>query len=235
MTASADKSSSSGGTKASKEEWEKLLARDVESMSRYERIEMEQDVQGKNLLASISPSVTVKMGLKSMRRELIRMRQENSTESQSQKLDQQQQSQTDADDSNDRASASVSEPSHASVTRSHSPTRVNQILKEDFIIQNEEILLQFLLADRLHAEKAAKRLVEYYAMAVELFGDAALTRPLLIGDLERQEQKLLESGWIQLLLTRDTSGRRIITVDEAGVADPANIIHKVRQWMGIDS
>jgi hypothetical protein len=183
---------------------------------------MEQDVQGKNRLAAISPSVTTNMGMKNLRKELIRMRQENRTEQSSHSV--QQQSQSSSYNSTDDSSSSQS---LAPNPRSQSPTRIHRILTEQSVVANEEILLRFLLADRLDAEKAARRLIEYYSLATELFGDPILLRPILLGDLNRQEQKLLESGWIQLLLTRDTTGRRIMTIDEAGAADPSNISHKV--------
>lgn len=208
----ATTSVATGVVEAYREEWEKLLVADLKQLSNYERIEMEQDVQGKNRLAAISPSITTKMGIKNLRKELIRMRQEH--ENKQGQIPQQQQSQThDLDQATKRC---------------HSPTAIGRILKQESVVKDDEVLLRFLLADRLHAEKAAKRLVEYYSLAMNLFGDEALKRPVLLGELNQQERRLLESGWIQLLLTRDTAGRRIITVDEVGPADPSNIIHKVR-------
>jgi hypothetical protein len=110
-----------------------------------------------------------------------------------------------------------------------SPSMVGRILNQDSVVMNDEVLLRFLLADRLHAEKAAHRIVEYYSLAMELFGDQVLTRPVMLGELNQHERRLLESGWIQLLLTRDTAGRRIMTMDEVGPADTSNIVHKVRR------
>ncbi|KAG7344535.1 hypothetical protein IV203_022543 [Nitzschia inconspicua] len=214
--------------RASREEWELLLARDREGMSSYERIEMEQDVEGRNRLAGISPSVTTKMGMKNLRRELLRMRQEYET-AHSQLNKEYPQPQT-----GNRNLAEVAPDGmqiEQSVEQCHSSTRIYNILTTESVIKDDEILLRFLLADRLNAKKAARRLVEYHSMTVELFGDSVLSRPIMLGDLNRQERKLLESGWIQLLLTRDATGRRIMTVDEAGAADPSNIQHKLKVFM----
>jgi hypothetical protein len=211
---------------AFKEEWEKLLAVDLKQMTSYERIEMEQDIQGKNRLAAISPSITTKMGMKNLRKQLTLMRQEQENK-QDQKPQQQQQQQYQTRNLDQARSSSTSSQNPDSTRRSHTPTAIDRILNQESVVMNDEVLLRFLLADRLDATKAAKRLVEYYSLAMDLFGEHVLTRPVLLGDLDQQERRLLESGWIQLLLTRDTAGRRIVTVDEVGPADPPNILHKV--------
>jgi hypothetical protein len=222
-TETATTSIAAGVVEAYREEWEKLLVADLNQMTCFERIEMEQDVQGKNHLAAISPSITTKMGMKNLRKELIRMRQEN--DHKRDQIPQQQHCQTHE---LDQTSSSTSSQLLDNTRRSNSPTVIGRILNQESVLMDDEILLRFLLADRLHAQKAAARLVEYYSLAMDLFGDKVLARPVMLGELNQQERRLLESGWIQLLLTRDTAGRRIMTVDEVGPADPSNVIHKVR-------
>ena len=104
------------------------------------------------------------------------------------------------------------------------------ILSNNNIINNEEILLRFIRADRLDTRKALNRLLQYYSLLVEIFGEqVALHQSCIrLEDLDRQQRKLLESGWIQLLLTRDKAGRRILTIDEVGPYKQTSIINKVR-------
>lgn len=212
---------------AAMDEWRKLLSADASQTTDYERIETQQDVAGKNHLAAISPKVTTDMGLKRLRKELTRLRQENQSPVQESSQEEEEDPHQVVSQSSDSASA-VSRIQRGPMDRGQSATRLRAILSCPSIVRNEEILLPFLRADRLHAEKAANRLLEYYLLTMELFGDDLLTRPILLNDLSRHEKKLLDSGWIQLLLTRDTAGRRIMTLDEVGPPDPSNILSKVR-------
>jgi hypothetical protein len=209
-------SSSNEIVEASREQWKSVLAADHDRMTSYERIEVEQDVRGKNQLAALSPSVTTTMGLKSLRRKLKRLKETK-------------QHHDLKEDASFATTISTYPKDSVQIKSDRSNRRElkDRILSCQSIIADEVILLRFLLATRLDAEKAVNRLLDYYALAMELFGDAVLTRPILLDDLNRQEKKLLESGWIQLLGTRDAAGRRILTIDEVGPAEPSNILHKV--------
>jgi hypothetical protein len=185
-------------------QWKAIVDSDSQEMTSYERIEMEQDVQGKNRLAAIAPSVTTGMAVRNLRNEIKRRQELESTSS----------------------SASPS---------SSRPPIHRTILKRGNIVDDEDTLVRFVRADRLDATKAITRLLDYYSLLVELFGeDVALRRPILLDDLNREQKRLLESGWIQLLLARDTAGRRILAMDEVGLPSSAarsvTIINKVRKF-----
>ncbi|KAL3909918.1 MAG: hypothetical protein SGILL_007898, partial [Bacillariaceae sp.] len=199
-----------------KQRWESLLSSDREQMTAYERIEMDQDVAGRNVLAALSPDVTTNLGLKGLKKELERLRQLESDR----QIHVEQAAIT-------AHQAEVSLSSSSSKKRPlSSPTVEHRILHSAFIVENEETLLRFIRADRLDAQKAAQRMVNYYSLAMELFGDAVLNRPIFLNDLNKKERKILESGWLQLLLARDVHGRRITTMDQVGPANPGNIEHK---------
>ena len=67
------------------------------------------------------------------------------------------------------------------------------------------MLLRFVRADRLDVTKALRRLLDYYTLLLEVFGEHIAFRtnqpPILFEDLDKQQRKLLESGWMQRLKT----------------------------------
>ena len=203
----------SSNVEGAKERWESVLAKDREQMTEYERIEVEQDVEGKNLLADLEPRVTIGMGLQNLKQELARLQQEHLSGSRKADVD----------------TTIASSSAHAGTKHSRSPSAEKRILSSPFIVENEETLLRFIRADRLDAQKAAQRMLNYYSLAMELFGENMLQRPILLDDFDRAERRILESGWVQLLLTRDVQGRRIMAIDDTGSSDPTNTVHKVSQ------
>ena len=68
----------------------------------------------------------------------------------------------------------------------------------------------FLRAEDYHTEKAARRIFTYLRIKLELFGRDKLTRDILLDDLGEDGRAYLESGALQILPKRDTSGRRVI-------------------------
>lgn len=75
--------------------------------------------------------------------------------------------------------------------------------------------LRFLRADLFDAKKAARRLVNFLEMVMELYGgnDELLRRPIGLNDLKSKEEKdYLKQGNHQLLPFRDRSGRRVVAM-----------------------
>ena len=68
----------------------------------------------------------------------------------------------------------------------------------------------FLRAEDYHTEKAARRIFTYLRIKLELFGRDKLTRDILLDDLGEDGRAYLESGALQMLPKRDTSGRRVM-------------------------
>jgi hypothetical protein len=78
-----------------------------------------------------------------------------------------------------------------------------------------EFRLRFLRADLFDAKKAAKRLVKFLEMVMELYdgNEELLRRPIVLNDLKSKEEKdYMKLGNHQLLPFRDRSGRRVIAM-----------------------
>ncbi|KAL3904358.1 MAG: hypothetical protein SGILL_010102 [Bacillariaceae sp.] len=149
-------------------------------LSRYERTEAVQDVEGKNILAMLAPKSLSKLGIEALDRELRRRERE----------------QRSADAL--VLSAAASSP----------------------MFQDRDFRLAFARADRYDPCKAASRIVAYLSNAVQLFGQYAINRPTkLTSDFEADVEKAMRMGWMQLLLTRDRIGRRILVLDDLGPED----------------
>jgi hypothetical protein len=79
-------------------------------------------------------------------------------------------------------------------------------------IHGDDFKLRFLRCDLFDVKKAAKRLVTYLDLLVEIFGAYALKRPICLTDFSKEELRHMRKGLIQMLPYRDRSGRRIIIV-----------------------
>jgi hypothetical protein len=87
------------------------------------------------------------------------------------------------------------------------------------LLRDRNFRTKFARADRLDPQKAAARLVAYLSKSIELFGQVALTRPVRTSDILQTDEQALRNGWIQFLLTRDSTGRRILALDDLGPTD----------------
>lgn len=79
---------------------------------------------------------------------------------------------------------------------------------------------KFTRAERMNASKAALRLTAYLTYAAELFGQEALFRSIPTTVFTAMDEQVLRAGWMQLLLTRDQIGRRVVAFDDLG---PVNL------------
>lgn len=77
-------------------------------------------------------------------------------------------------------------------------------------VHDPKFRLMFLRADYFDAEKAAARLVKFMEEKLKYFGPQALARPLFLSDLDDEDTKTLESGKLQILPSRDRSGRTVM-------------------------
>ncbi len=71
--------------------------------------------------------------------------------------------------------------------------------------------LRFLRIELFDAKKAAWKIVIFLDVAVDLFGEYVLQRPMRLSDFSEEEMQVIRIGNLQLLPFRDRSGRRIIT------------------------
>jgi hypothetical protein len=84
-----------------------------------------------------------------------------------------------------------------------------------YALENQDLWLKFLRAERFDIRKAAIRYSKYLDILHKYFGDVALMRPLYLSDLNKNDQRLLKQGRFQVLFgARDRSGRRVFTMCE---------------------
>jgi len=79
-------------------------------------------------------------------------------------------------------------------------------------IHSRRFRLKFLRANLFDTTKAAWNFVKYLDLLYKYYGPEALMRPLYYSDLNQAETELLRAGHMQLLPTRDRSGRRVLNV-----------------------
>lgn len=84
-------------------------------------------------------------------------------------------------------------------------------------VNNPEFQLRFLRSENFDVRKAAIRLMKFMNFVMEFFGVYALFRPIKLTDFKRQDLKVLQAGWLQILPFRDRSGRKVfVWVDKMG-------------------
>ena len=85
------------------------------------------------------------------------------------------------------------------------------------LLHDRKFRIKLLYAEDHNAQKAAIRLVHYFDVAHELYGSAALMRPITWNDLSPNALEIMQSGCIQVAPFRDAAGRRIaVLVKDVG-------------------
>ena len=79
--------------------------------------------------------------------------------------------------------------------------------------RNDMFKLMFLRAALYNIEKAADRIVKFFDLKMELFGDSKLAKRITIDDLSENDLMHIRSGSIVDLPFRDQSGRPVLLVD----------------------
>lgn len=85
-------------------------------------------------------------------------------------------------------------------------------LPQSSYVNDVDFRLRFLRCELFDIEKSAKRMLNYLDMALELFGDYALRRPIRLSDFSKEEMRYMRKGRFQIMPNRDRSGRRISTI-----------------------
>ena len=70
--------------------------------------------------------------------------------------------------------------------------------------------IKFLRCELFDIQKSVDRYLSCIDFLVDYFGVFALERPLFLDDLNKEEHKLLKEGQVQLMPSRDRSGRRVV-------------------------
>eukprot|EP00934_Nitzschia_sp_Nitz4_P006543 Nitzschia sp. Nitz4//scaffold44_size153857//134866//136417//NITZ4_002746-RA/size153857-augustus-gene-0.28-mRNA-1//-1//CDS//3329552232//6533//frame0 len=83
---------------------------------------------------------------------------------------------------------------------------------EEYVV-DQAFRLRFLRCDLFDAKVAAQRLSYHFIMKRILFGEGeVLARDVHISDLSEDEKFVVESGYIQVLPTRDAAGRSVVVI-----------------------
>ena len=79
-------------------------------------------------------------------------------------------------------------------------------------VNDTDFRLRFLRCELFDVHKAAQRMLGFLDIALELFGEDALRRPIRLSDFSKEEIRYMKKGHFQILPNRDRSGRRILVV-----------------------
>jgi hypothetical protein len=77
-------------------------------------------------------------------------------------------------------------------------------------VRDTNFRLMFLRADGFHPERAATRMVAFFEGKLQYFGESLLTKRIQFSDLDQDDQACLQAGHLQILPSRDRSGRAIM-------------------------
>lgn len=79
-------------------------------------------------------------------------------------------------------------------------------------VYHDDFRLRFLRFTLFDPKEAAEKIIKFLDIALELFGEFALERPVQLSDFDARDLKYLREGEFQFLPFRDRSGRRIMAV-----------------------
>lgn len=75
----------------------------------------------------------------------------------------------------------------------------------------DDFRLRFLRLELFDVKKAARRILVFLDLLLDLFGAYALERPIRLSDFSEQEIEFVKRGFFQFMPFRDRSGRRIVS------------------------
>jgi hypothetical protein len=79
-------------------------------------------------------------------------------------------------------------------------------------VQDRNFLIKCLRADEFQVKKTAERLLLHMEIKLELFGPEKLCQEITLQDLNEDDIRALETGFIQLLPERDRAGRAVMVL-----------------------
>lgn len=81
--------------------------------------------------------------------------------------------------------------------------------KDPVYVQDPALRLSFLRATRFDVTRATRRIIDFFRVKLELFGEELLARDVYQSDLAPEEIPHLHSGYQQVLPARDRGGRTV--------------------------
>lgn len=90
-------------------------------------------------------------------------------------------------------------------------TKAFQLAEQQDInfVYEKQNCLDFLRADKFRPYDAARRMVRFYSLKLELFGEDKLCQRLSFNDLDKEDWEVLKQGYFQRLPQRDRAGRAV--------------------------
>ena len=82
--------------------------------------------------------------------------------------------------------------------------------KNSNYVMGKKFVLTFLRADQFDTKASAARFVAFFQIKLDLFGEDKLDRDIRLDDLDEDDVTCLESGYAQVLNSRDRAGRAIV-------------------------
>ena len=77
-------------------------------------------------------------------------------------------------------------------------------------VENEDFRIKFLRAEAFDAHSAATRMALYFDAKLDLFGESALCREILLSDLDNDDMDCLRTGYLQVLADTDFGDRKVL-------------------------
>ncbi|CAJ1946581.1 unnamed protein product [Cylindrotheca closterium] len=75
---------------------------------------------------------------------------------------------------------------------------------------NRDLQMAFLRANRFHPKESAEKIIKFFNMKQDLFGEESLNRDITAQDLNDDDMKALSEGYFQYSPFRDRSGRKLL-------------------------
>lgn len=102
--------------------------------------------------------------------------------------------------------------------------------KDESYVNDERLRLMFLRAESFDPTTAATRMVSFFEAKLDLFGPESIARDIRMSDLDEDDKRCLESGYVQLLSGRDRAGRAIFLLLPMIKAHKTHV-NKVRSFL----
>eukprot|EP00529_Nitzschia_sp_RCC80_P002194 CAMPEP_0113494020 /NCGR_PEP_ID=MMETSP0014_2-20120614/28893_1 /TAXON_ID=2857 /ORGANISM="Nitzschia sp." /LENGTH=897 /DNA_ID=CAMNT_0000387903 /DNA_START=253 /DNA_END=2946 /DNA_ORIENTATION=- /assembly_acc=CAM_ASM_000159 len=94
----------------------------------------------------------------------------------------------------------------------HGTAAYSQAVQTNYgYVTSAEFQLPFLRSNQWDVDSAAKQIIDYFDIKLQLFGPELLCKPkITLGDLSKEDRKQLDTGFFQFLPARDVAGRAIV-------------------------
>eukprot|EP00529_Nitzschia_sp_RCC80_P004320 CAMPEP_0113482538 /NCGR_PEP_ID=MMETSP0014_2-20120614/22971_1 /TAXON_ID=2857 /ORGANISM="Nitzschia sp." /LENGTH=934 /DNA_ID=CAMNT_0000376059 /DNA_START=347 /DNA_END=3151 /DNA_ORIENTATION=+ /assembly_acc=CAM_ASM_000159 len=94
----------------------------------------------------------------------------------------------------------------------HGTAAYSQAVQKNYgYVTSSEFQLPFLRSNQWDVDSAAKQIIDYFDIKLQLFGPELLCKPkITLGDLSKEDRKQLDTGFFQFLPVRDVAGRAIV-------------------------